>query len=149
MNQPQYNQGQPMQQPQQNNDYVNGLFIDYTQTQYGTITKLGIHRDNFINWLMQQQVSEKGYVKVDILTAKETGKPYAKLNTYQAPQRKEPQQQYQQQPQTPPPYTGNMGQPQQYQQPMPAHMPNEPVYSQQPGPAVQQGQPYNDSNVPF
>lgn len=124
-----YNQGKLMQQPQQNNDYVNGLFIDYTQTQYGTITKLGIHRDNFINWLMQQQVSEKGYVKVDILTAKETGKPYAKLNTYQAPQRKAPQQQYQ-------------------QQPMPAQMPNEPVYNQ-PMPAVQQGQPYNDSNVPF
>ena len=94
-----------MQNQNQNNDFVNGLFVDFTQTQYGTITKLGIHRDNFINWLNQQQVNEKGYLKVDILTARETGKPYAKLNTYQAQPQPQQQQQYQAPPQ------------QQYQQP--------------------------------
>lgn len=138
MNQPQYNQVQPMPQ-NQNSNLVDGLFIDTIQTRFGYIDKLGIHRERLINWLMQQQVNDKGYLNVDLLTAQNTGKKYAKLNTYQS----------QQQVKTPPPYTGNMGQPQQYQQPRAAQMPNGLVYNEQPGPAVQQGQPYNDSNVQF
>jgi len=138
MNQPQYSHGQPMQQ-NQNSDLVDGLFIDTIQTRFGYIDKLGIHRERLINWLMQQQVNDKGYLNVDLLTAQNTGKKYAKLNTYQS----------QQQVQTPPPYTGNMGQPQQYQQQAPQQAPQQgqqPQFQQQ---APQQGHPYNDSNVPF
>jgi len=80
-------QNQPQgQAPQQQNDFVEGLFINYQQTQFGTIVKQSFHRERFIAWLNQQQTSEKGYVNVDIMTARESGKPYAKLNTYQAPQ---------------------------------------------------------------
>ena len=58
-----YKKKEVVQMQNQNNDFVNGLFVDLMQTQYGTITKLGIHRENFINWLNQQQVNEKGYLK--------------------------------------------------------------------------------------
>lgn len=102
-------QNQPQGQPQQN-DFVDGLFVNYQNTQYGTIVKESFHRERFINWLNQQQVSEKGYVNIDILTARESGKPYAKLNTF-VPQPQNnmgpstsqvvnPQQGYQQQPQS-------------------------------------------------
>jgi hypothetical protein len=108
-----YNQGQPMQQ-NQNSDLVDGLFIDTIQTRFGYIDRLGIHRERLINWLMQQQVNDKGYLNVDLLTAQNTGKKYAKLNTYQS----------QQQVQTPPPYTGNMGQSQQQVQTPPPYTGN-------------------------
>lgn len=93
-----------MNQGQQQNDFVEGLFVNYQQTQFGTIVKQSFHRERFIAWLNQQQTSEKGYVNVDIMTARESGKPYAKLNTFvPQPQNQQPMQQqqpqYQQQPQ--------------------------------------------------
>ena len=131
---------------QQNNNFVNGLFVNYQQTQYGTIVKQAFHVQRFIEWLQQQQQNEKGYVKVDILT-KQDGTPYCKLNTYQAPQQQQYQQQmaqpqYQQPPmqqapqpvQQPMAQNGNMGHPQ--QTPMP------PVMQQN-----QQG--YKDETIPF
>lgn len=42
---------------------------------------LSIQRDQFQSWLSQQEVDEKGYLKLDILTSRE-GKPYLKLNDW-------------------------------------------------------------------
>lgn len=121
MNQPQYNQGQPMQQ-QDDKTFVNGMRIERKFFQNGgSIDKVGINVNDFIQFL-QQHASPTGWVNFDIKTSQKTGQPYAELNTWK-PQQQAPQQQYQQQ------------------------APAQPQY--QPGPLVQQGQPYNDSNVPF
>jgi hypothetical protein len=62
------------------NDFVQGLFVDKKDTQYGEIIKLSFKSENFIEWL-KSNTNEKGYVNVDILTA-QSGKKYAKKNEF-------------------------------------------------------------------
>jgi len=139
MNQPHYNQGQPMQQPQPQKKYVGGGTA--INTQYGELLKISFNAQDL--QIMQSMLNEKGWINLNC-NRRQQPSQYGQTHSIVIDEWK-PQKQVK----TPPPYTGNMGQPQQYQQPRPAQMPNEPVYNQQPGPAVQQGQPYNDSNVPF
>ncbi len=145
-----YNQGQPMQQ-QDDKTFVNGMRIERKFFQNGgSIDKVGINVNDFIQFL-QQHASPTGWVNFDIKTSQKTGQPYAELNTWK-PQQQAPQQQYQQQPQTPPAYTGNMGQPQQFQQP-PAVAPQmqqvqQPQF-QQPAQPQQNQQGNNGETIPF
>lgn len=60
--------------------FVDGLFVDVKETQYGEIIKLSIKKEQFIDYLMVN-VNDAGYVNIDILTNKE-GKKYAVLNDY-------------------------------------------------------------------
>jgi len=132
MNQPQYNQGQPMnqpqQQPQQQKKYVGGGTA--INTQYGELLKISFNAQDL--QLMQSMLNAKGWINLNC-NRRQQPSQFGQTHSIVIDEWK-PQQQTQ----TPPPYTGNMGQPQQYQQPGPS--------VQQ---APQQGQPYNDSNVPF
>ena len=63
-----------------NNDFVQGLFVNQVETQYGTIDKLSFKADQFIEYLNANK-NDKGYVNIDLLSKRDGGK-YAKLNEY-------------------------------------------------------------------
>lgn len=60
--------------------FVEGLFIDTKETQYGEIVKLSIIADRFVDFISSNK-NEKGYVNIDILSTRD-GKKYAKLNDF-------------------------------------------------------------------
>lgn len=66
-----------------NNDkvYPDGLFVDQKETNFGTIDKLSIQADKFIDFLNKHK-NAKGYVNIDLLNSQKGGK-YAVLNSFQ------------------------------------------------------------------
>lgn len=61
--------------------FVTGLWVEAKQTQFGEIVKLSVKCEDFIKFLNENK-NEKGYVNIDILSKKENGGKYAKLNDY-------------------------------------------------------------------
>ena len=112
MNQPQYNQGQPMQQPQQQKKYVGGGTA--INTQYGELLKISFNAQDL--QLMQSMLNEKGWINLNC-NRRQQPSQYGQTHSIVIDEWK-PQQQ----------------------------APAQPQYQQQ---APQQGQFYNDSNVPF
>jgi hypothetical protein len=52
------------------------------------VGSIGIHRDNLIQWLQEQPVSEKGYLYLDVAEKRGTPGEYnVALNTFQPKQR--------------------------------------------------------------
>ena len=68
--------------------FIDGLYVNVKTTQYGDIIKLSFNYEKF-NVFMKQNMNEKGYINVDILSTKE-GKKYAVLNEFK-PQQSAPQ----------------------------------------------------------
>lgn len=70
------------------NKLVRGLY--FNEPRQGApdyvLCSISVHATNFLAWLNQQQEDEKGYIKIDVLRAKQTGKPYCKLNDYKTRQ---------------------------------------------------------------
>lgn len=52
------------------------------------VGNIAIRPDQFTDWLRQQDVDSKGYVKLKVNRSKE-GKPYVELDDYRPPQRNE------------------------------------------------------------
>ena len=73
----------------QDKKFIDGLFVDKKETQYGEILKLSFKVEKFKQFLNENQ-NEKGYVNVDILTNKD-GKKYAVLNEYIKPEAQQEQ----------------------------------------------------------
>lgn len=65
--------------------YANGLFPETRQTSFGEITKLSVKVEEFVEFLNKHK-SDKGWVNIDVLTAKDGEKKYAVLNTFQPKQ---------------------------------------------------------------
>jgi len=67
----------------QETKFVDGLF--YNEPREGApdfvLASLSIDKIKFGEWLLQQEVDAKGYVKVDVLRSK-AGKAYLKLNDF-------------------------------------------------------------------
>jgi hypothetical protein len=47
------------------------------------LSSMSIRPDVFIEWLKEQKTNEQGYVRLQALRSKKTGKPYVTLDTYQ------------------------------------------------------------------
>lgn len=66
------------------NKMARGLY--YNEPRQGApdyvVAALSFRRADFIAWLNQQSEDAKGYIKVDILRAKSSGKIYGKLNDW-------------------------------------------------------------------
>lgn len=60
--------------------YPDGLFVDQKETNFGTIDKLSIQADKFIDFLNKHK-NAKGYVNIDLLNSQKGGK-YAVLNSF-------------------------------------------------------------------
>jgi len=56
------------------------------------ICSLSFRRSDFIAWLNQQEEDAKGYIKVDILRAKSSGKIYGKVNDWTPGQQQQTRQ---------------------------------------------------------
>jgi hypothetical protein len=71
-------------------NFTRGLFFNepHEKAPDFVIGSLSISRDNFMEWLEQQEPNEKGYVRVAIKRSKE-GKIYCALDTYEAKGRQE------------------------------------------------------------
>jgi hypothetical protein len=69
-----------------NNDNALARGIYYNEPRDGApdyvIAALSFRRSDFIAWLQAQEEDAKGYIKVDILRAKSSGKIYGKLNEW-------------------------------------------------------------------
>jgi len=65
------------------NTLARGLYYNppHPKAPQYVICSLSIQRTNFIAWLQQMDITDKGYVNVDILESK-GGKIYAKLNEW-------------------------------------------------------------------
>lgn len=61
--------------------YVDGLFVETKETSFGEIIKLSVQSDKLQSFLNTHK-NEKGYVNIDILTAKDGNKKYAVLNSF-------------------------------------------------------------------
>ena len=72
-------------------EYVDGLFYNFPHENAPefVLASLSIQRDKFVQWLNDKEVSDKGYIKIDVKKSRE-GKPYCELNTYKGTP-KEPQ----------------------------------------------------------
>ena len=110
--------------------FVQGVWIEEKQSQYGSFTKFSIDVDAFMQFASQHATSSekngKKYLNFDMFKSQQTGKPFAKLNTFkpqgQAPQAPQQFQQPQQQPfqqgaPIPQEFQQVAQQPQQFQQP--------------------------------
>ena len=60
--------------------YPEGLFVDQKETNFGTIDKLSIQADKFIDFLNKHK-NAKGYVNIDLLNSQKGGK-CAVLNSF-------------------------------------------------------------------
>lgn len=58
--------------------FAQGVSIKTVSTQYGEIIKIGINTNEFMN----NPINDDGWVNFDILTAKNTGKKYAAIDSY-------------------------------------------------------------------
>jgi hypothetical protein len=71
-------------------NYADGMFFyapKDTQAHF-LYGNMSINPKIFSEWLLQQPTNEKGFVSLQALKSKTTGKPYVVLNTYgQTPQR--------------------------------------------------------------
>lgn len=66
-------------------NYADGMFFyapKDTQAHF-LYGNMSIRPDVFTEWLLQQPKNDKGFVSLQILKSKNTGKPYVTLNTYQ------------------------------------------------------------------
>lgn len=103
--------------------FVQGVWIEEKQSQYGSFTKFSIDVDAFMQFASQHAtLSEKNgkkYLNFDMFKSQQTGKPFAKLNTFkpqgQAPQMQQAPQQFQQ-PQQAQPFQQGAPIPQEFQQ---------------------------------
>lgn len=59
-------------------EFAKGVNLKSVKTKYGEIIKVGIKLEDFAN----NPINERGYINFDILRAKESGNPYAALDTY-------------------------------------------------------------------
>lgn len=68
-------------------NYCKGLYFNHPHEKAPNfvIGRLSIKRDDFRQWLNQQQFNEKGYLNLDILNGKD-GKPYIAVNEYKKQQ---------------------------------------------------------------
>lgn len=68
--------------------FVNGLFVNKPHVNAPDFVKaeLSISVDRFVEWLKQQETTEKGYVKVTLKESK-GGKLYAELNSWVSEQK--------------------------------------------------------------
>lgn len=54
--------------------WAKGLYYKEIPTKSGSVRKLSFQRDKFIEWLNGQEVSDKGYLSVNIWNLKEPDK---------------------------------------------------------------------------
>lgn len=52
--------------------FANGIYFNpaHEKAPSFVLGKISVQRDNFIKWLNEQEISEKGYVKMDVQRAK-------------------------------------------------------------------------------
>ena len=76
---------------QQETKFVDGLF--YNEPREGApdfvLAGMSVDKVKFTEWLSQQEVDAKGYVKIDVLRAK-SGKAYLKLNDFKPKEQSKP-----------------------------------------------------------
>ena len=67
------------------NDFPNGLFANKPHKNAPDFVKAGIsiQVERFIQWLKAQKANEKGYVKLQVLEARDGEKFYAKLDDWE------------------------------------------------------------------
>ena len=76
------------------NNFADGMFFyapKDTQAHF-LFGNMSINPKVFSEWLLQQPTNEKGFVSLQALKSKSTGKPYVVLNTYNQTQQGAPQQ---------------------------------------------------------
>lgn len=59
-------------------EFAKGVNLKTVTTKYGEIIKVGIKLEDFCN----NKVNDRGYINFDIKRGKESGKPYAEIDTY-------------------------------------------------------------------
>jgi len=71
------------------NTYANGIWGNdpHEKAPDFVVGSLSIHADTFRAWLAEQETSEKGYVKIDILERKDGEGWSFKLNTFKKQER--------------------------------------------------------------
>ena len=65
-------------------EFAKGVSVKEVATKYGSILKIGINVEKFY----ENPQTETGFVNIDILKGKESGKPYAVINNFK-PDKKE------------------------------------------------------------
>lgn len=65
----------------QEKQFTKGLYPNKITTKFGEMQKIGIHKEQFMEWLKAQTPNEKGYISVIIGNGKE-GKQYGYLDTF-------------------------------------------------------------------
>ena len=70
-------------------EFAKGVSVKEVTTKYGSILKIGINVEKFY----ENPQTETGYINLDILKGKESGKPYAVINNYKHDKKEEPAQQ--------------------------------------------------------
>lgn len=63
--------------------YISGLWCNepHPNAPDFIIAEISLLREKFIQWLQEQEASEKGYVKLTVLKSQD-GAPYVKLNDW-------------------------------------------------------------------
>lgn len=59
-------------------EFAKGVNLKTVTTKYGEILKVGIKLEDF----SENPINDKGYINFDIKHGKESGKPYAEIDTY-------------------------------------------------------------------
>jgi hypothetical protein len=76
------------------NNFADGMFFyapKDTQAHF-LFGNISIRPDVFAEWLLKQPTKDKGFVSLQALRSKNTGKPYVILNTYNQTQQRASQQ---------------------------------------------------------
>jgi len=63
--------------------FANGMYFNkpLPQAPDFVLGNMSLNKDQFTKWLDQQEVDDKGYLKIDIKESQQ-GKVYCELNTY-------------------------------------------------------------------
>ena len=74
------------------NTYANGIWGNdpHEKAPDFVVGSLSIHADTFRAWLAEQETSEKGYVKIDVLERKDGDGWSFKLNTFKKQEQDNP-----------------------------------------------------------
>lgn len=68
------------------NDDLMAAGLYYNEPRQGApdyvLGSLSVHRERFIAWINRHEIDEKGYIKIDVLRAKSSGKVYCKINDW-------------------------------------------------------------------
>jgi hypothetical protein len=73
--------------------FASGIFFNepHPNAPDWVLGSISVRPQDFVSWLHEQDVDDKGYIRMQVAISKSSGKPYVALDTWKPEAKEEPQ----------------------------------------------------------